>query len=71
MIDSNQGPGPDVKQCCASFYGSDVARYLLGESFHPGGLKLTIELAELVWLRSTSVVLDIASGKGTSAFALA
>ena len=25
-----------VKQCCAAFYGSDLARYLLGDSFHPG-----------------------------------
>ena len=31
----------DVKQCCANLYESDFAKLLLGESFHPGGLKLT------------------------------
>ena len=38
-------PPSDVKQCCAMAYGSDAARFLLGDSFHPGGVELTIELA--------------------------
>jgi len=33
-----------VKQCCATFYGSDFARMLLGDSFHPGGTRLTERL---------------------------
>ena len=37
-----------IKQCCASVYGSDAAKYLLGDSFHPGGLRLTEELAYLL-----------------------
>lgn len=60
-----------IKQCCANIYGSDAARYLLGDSFHPGGLRLTAELASLLSLNDSSVVLDVASGKGTSAFFLA
>lgn len=61
----------DVKQCCAMAYGSDAARFLLGDSFHPGGVELTIELAGMLNLTPGSIVLDVASGKGTSAFAVA
>lgn len=61
----------DVKQCCATFYGSDFARLLLGESFHPGGTKLTGHLGALMGLTPESSVLDVASGRGTSAFHLA
>ena len=60
-----------LKQCCANVYGSDAAKYLLGESFHPGGVELTIELALMLNLTSNSIMLDVASGKGTSAFAVA
>jgi arsenite methyltransferase len=59
-----------VKQCCANAYGSDAARFLLGDSFHPGGIELTRELAGLLKLTGDSVVLDVASGKGTSALFL-
>ncbi len=61
----------NVKQCCASFYGSDMARMLLGDSFHPGGTALTHRLGTLLQLQRTSTVLDVASGRGTSAFHLA
>ncbi len=61
----------DVKQCCAQLYESDLARILLGDSFHPGGLTLTERLGELLHLTPESHVLDVASGKGTSAFFLA
>lgn len=60
-----------LKQCCANVYGSDAAKYLLGDSFHPGGLRLTGELASLLSLKPAATVLDVASGKGTSAFFLA
>ena len=60
-----------VKQCCATFYGSDAARYLLGESFHPGGTQLTHELGLRMGLGPHSRVLDVASGRGTSARYLA
>lgn len=62
---------PDVKQCCALLYGSEAARFLLGESFHPGGVELTLELASKLGVHAGSLVLDVASGKGTSAFAIA
>ncbi len=60
-----------VKQCCARLYESDFAKMLLGDSFHPGGLKLTERLGTLLGLTADSRVLDIASGKGTSALFLA
>lgn len=59
-----------VKQCCAAFYGSDMARLLLGDSFHPGGLALTEHLGSLLQLTPQSHVLDVASGRGASAFHL-
>jgi len=63
---------PDtVKQCCARLYESDFARLLLGDSFHPGGTKLTERLGALLGLGAQSRVLDIASGTGTSALFLA
>jgi arsenite methyltransferase len=71
MIETSQPPVPTVKQCCANVYGSAAAKYLLGDSFHPGGLRLTEELAGLLALNSDSLILDVASGKGTSALFLA
>src|SRR5437868_14684059 len=60
-----------VKQCCARLYESDIAKLLLGDSFHPGGVKLTERLGTLLGLTPQSRVLDIASGKGASALFLA
>jgi len=61
----------EVKQCCANLYESDFAKLLLGDSFHPGGLKLTGRLGHLLHLDRNSRVLDVASGRGTSAMFLA
>lgn len=63
--------GEFTKQCCARLYESDLARILLGDSFHPGGLKLTERLGEVLGLAPESRVLDVACGKGTSAVFLA
>jgi ubiquinone/menaquinone biosynthesis C-methylase UbiE len=60
-----------VKQCCARLYESDVAKLLLGDSFHPGGVRLTERLGRILRLGPESRVLDVASGKGTSAIFLA
>lgn len=60
-----------VKQCCARLYESDLTRFLLGDSFHPGGLKLTGQLGRMLGLSSASRVLDVACGKGTTAVFLA
>ena len=61
----------EVKQCCAKLYESDFARLLLGDSFHPGGLTSTERLGQLLQLGPKSRVLDVASGRGTSAMFLA
>src|SRR5579864_248072 len=61
----------DVKSCCATLYESDLASMLLGDSFHPGGMRLTQRLGEILELRPGMRVLDVASGKGESAIFLA
>lgn len=66
-----QAEADNVKQCCALVYESDLARLLLGDSFHPGGLELTARLALLLGIDAQSKVLDVASGKGASAIFLA
>lgn len=59
-----------VKACCASAYGSDAARMLLGDSFHPGGAELTERLGQILELTPATRVLDVAAGRGTSAIFL-
>ena len=63
--------GARLKTCCASFYESDLARILLGDSFHPGGPELTARLGELLELKHDEEVLDVAAGGGGSAILLA
>ena len=60
----------EVKQCCARLYESEIVRRLLGDSFHPGGIALTERLGVLLALSPGSLVLDAASGNGTSALFL-
>ena len=60
-----------VKSCCAALYGHACAQLLLGPSFHPGGLALTSRLGSQLNLGPASHVLDVASGRGTSALHLA
>jgi arsenite methyltransferase len=61
----------EVKRCCATAYQSDWARVLLGDSFHPGGARLTRRLGEVLSLRPGLRVLDVASGAGAGAILLA
>lgn len=61
----------ELKGCCAAVYESEFARMLLGESFHPGGQRLTARLGEQLGLTPGVRVLDVASGKGESAIFLA
>jgi len=61
----------ELKSCCAALYQSDFARLLLGDSFHPGGLRLTARLGEQLGLGPGVRVLDAAAGKGESAIFLA
>jgi arsenite methyltransferase len=60
-----------VKQCCARLYESELARFLLGDSFHPGGLQMTGQLGRMLRLSPASRVLDVACGKGTTAVFIA
>jgi len=60
-----------IKGCCVQAYESEVARWLMGESFHPGGMALTGRLGERLGLRPGLHVLDVASGRGASALFLA
>lgn len=57
--------------CCSVSYSHPLARWLLGESFHPGGVALTSQLAQLVDIDANSIVLDAGSGRGASAVHLA
>lgn len=65
-------PTPEVtKACCAAAYDGDAAAMLLGTSQHPGGAELTRRLADRLALRPGQRVLDVASGRGTTALLLA
>src|SRR5580658_9408190 len=61
----------ELKSCCAALYQSDLARMLLGDSFHPGGQRLTRRLGEKLGLGPGLRLLDVASGRGESAIFLA
>lgn len=61
----------DLKACCDAVYSSDALRWLVGESLHPGGLRLTRRLTEALGLGPGDLVVDLASGTGTSAIEVA
>lgn len=63
--------GQDVKACCAAAYSSDAVALLLGDCYHPGGVTLTRRLADALTLPPGERVLDVASGRGTTALLLA
>ena len=60
----------EAKACCADLYQSDMAKLIMGDTLHPGGLGLTNKLGRLMGLRSGDVVADLASARGDSAQAL-
>ncbi|MFT4926642.1 MAG: arsenite methyltransferase [Phenylobacterium sp.] len=60
-----------LSSCCVDFYQLPITQLLLGESFHPGGLALTHQLALQTLINRQSKVLDVAAGKCTSAHYLA
>ena len=60
-----------MARCCADLYELPIVEYLLGNSFHPGGPKLTRELASATLISPDSKVLDVACGTGTSARVIA
>ena len=59
-----------AKACCADLYQSDLARLILGETLHPGGLALTNRLGRLMGIQRDDLVADLASGRGVSAMAV-
>ena len=59
-----------AKICCADLYSSELARLILGDSLHPGGLRATNRLGRAMGLQSGWRVLDLACGLGTSATAI-
>ncbi|KOV70052.1 methyltransferase type 11 [Streptomyces sp. AS58] len=61
----------EIKSCCADAYSRDIVALLLGDSYHPGGTTLTRRLAGHLALAPGLRVLDIASGRGTTALLLA
>jgi len=60
-----------LTSCCAQFYERPIVEYLLGQSFHPGGAKLTRQLASAAMVSPKSNVLDVACGNGNSARVIA
>ncbi|MFG3406782.1 class I SAM-dependent methyltransferase [Streptomyces sp. NPDC048142] len=61
----------EIKACCADAYAMDIVAMLLGDSYHPGGTALTRRLADRLALAPGMRVLDVASGRGTTALLLA
>ncbi|MFI7356210.1 class I SAM-dependent methyltransferase [Streptomyces sp. CC77] len=61
----------ELKACCAASYSSDIVALLLGDSYHPGGTALTRRLADALALAPGARVLDVASGRGTTALLIA
>jgi hypothetical protein len=61
----------EVKACCAAAYGSDAARWLLGEHLHPGGAALTSELAAALAVGPGGVIADVGCGPGAGSLQLA
>jgi arsenite methyltransferase len=53
--------------CCAELYELPIVEYLLGQSFHPGGPRLTRQLANTTLVGPDTKVLDVACGNGNSA----
>ncbi len=61
----------ELKACCAAVYSSEAVRWLLGDSFHPGGPELTSRLARALEVGAGDTVVDVGCGIGTSAIQLA
>lgn len=59
-----------AKACCADLYHSELARLILGDTLHPGGLALTHRLGKLLGIQPGDLVADLASGRGVSAMAV-
>lgn len=64
---SATGMDPDrLKACCATGYSSDLVSMLLGDSYHPGGRRLTRRLLDALAVEEGTRLVDVASGIGTT-----
>ncbi len=61
----------EINACCADAYSHPAARFLLGESLHPGGIELTGDLARSMGLERGDRVLDAGCGPGATSMYLA
>lgn len=59
-----------AKACCADLYQSELARMIMGDSMHPGGLALTNRMGRLMEIQPGDWVADLASARGNSAMAV-
>lgn len=66
-----QDADKSTKQTITQAYESNQFNEALEETLHPGGLELTATMAEIVGVNKNCHVLDIASGRGTTACFLA
>jgi hypothetical protein len=57
----------EIKSCCSDTYGGEAARFLLGDTFHPGGTDLTRRMLGTLRLAAGATLVDVGSGPGTSA----
>lgn len=62
---------PSFGFCCADIYELPITHFLLGESFHPGGVELTRSLAGKCLIGRESKVLDLACRRGATSLFLA
>lgn len=60
----------DLTSSC-NVYCNDIVRFVLGNSWHPGGLELTAKLGQALNLTEDDVVLDVACGIGSSGLHIA
>ena len=60
----------EAEACCADLYQSDMAKLIMGDTLHPGGLGLTNKLGLPMGLEAGDLVADLASARSESAQAL-
>lgn len=61
----------ELKCRCASAYSSETARFLLGDTFHPGGAELTDGLLAALDLAPSARLVDVSCGLGVTAVRVA
>jgi len=71
MVSGMNAPQADLAACCVASYDYPATRWVLGDSWHPGGLPLTTRLAEAAGVGPGSLVLDAGSGRGATPVHLA